>query len=196
VAVTAAPPSLLAAVASAQRRLAEIYRLELDLRAERFVVSPERARRLLPPSSPRSGVVVVQEPTGAQLGLYVDPADHLDPDTIVEETSHLVCLAWHAAQGRPVSRLILELQGEIDRYAVARLDGRDGLGHFRNFRWDGWMGETDRRRYEAAHRRGLHYCRSLQTRYPDRSDTPALLAELRRFYRAPSEEKLRLAVAY
>lgn len=186
---------LLRTIAWAQARLSAIYRLDLELRAERFVISPERARRLLPLRSPRSGVLVVEEEEGARLGLYIDAADVRDRDTIVEETSHLLCLAWHAAQERPVSRLILELQGEIDRWAVARLDGNDAFGHFSDFTWAGWMSPVDRRRYEAAHRKALRYCRALQARYPGRPDTPALLAELRQFYRAPSGDKLRRADA-
>jgi hypothetical protein len=188
-------PGLGRAVAWAQARLSAIYHLDLELRAECFLVAPERARRLLGPASPRSGVVVVDQEHEAQLGLYIDPADARDRDTIVEETSHLLCLAWHAAEGRRVSRLVLELQSEIDRWAVSRLDGRDAFGHFHGFRWADWMRASDRRRYETAHHRALRYCRSLQARYPVRRDTPGLLRELRRFYRAPSEQKLRLAHA-
>lgn len=188
-------PGLLRGIAWAQARLSTLYRLDLELRAERFVISPERALDLLASPGPRSGLLVLEEEQGAQLGLYIDAADACDPDTIVEETSHLLCLAWHAAQGRPVSRLILELQGEIDRWAVARLDGRDAFGHFSDFRWDGWMAPADRRRYQTAHRRALRYCRALHARYPGRRAAPGLLAELRAFYRAPSEQKLRTADA-
>lgn len=183
------------AVASALEALRGIYQIDLELEVERFVVDPALARRVLPDPSPRSGVVVVEEGEQAWLGLYLDPRDRADPDTILEETSHLLCLAWHAAEGRPVSPLILELQGEIDRYAVARLEGRDAFRHFRDFVWDDWMDGATRRRYETAHRRGLRYCRRLARRYPRRADTPGLLAELRRFYRATCERKLRLAAA-
>ena len=44
---------------------------------------------------------------------------------------------------------------------------------------------------EAAHRAALHYCRALARRFPARADTPGLLCELRRFYRAAPEQKLR-----
>ncbi len=179
------------AVAAAQRHLDGIYRLDLALRAEAFVMEAEAARELLTAPAPRSGVVVVEEEGELQLGLYVDPRDAADPGTILEETSHLLCLAWHATQGRPVSQLVLELQGEVDRFAVARLAGRDGFDHFHGFRWDDWVGEGHRERYETAHRVALRYCRELDRRYPRRSDTPALLAELRRFYRAAPQAKLR-----
>jgi len=79
----------------------------------------------------------------------------------------------------------------VDQYLVGRLWGRDGLGHFRSFRWARWMDGATRERYATAHRVAHRYCRSLSRRYPRRSDTPGLLSELRVFYRAPGEEKLR-----
>lgn len=184
---------LIHAVAAAGRWLTGIYRLDLGLRAEHFVVSPEDARSLLPGDAPRSGVLVLDEGPELRLGLYVDPRDQGDPDAVVEETSHLLCLAWHAAHGRRVSRLTLELQGEVDRYAVARLQGRDGFRHFERFVWADWMDPGVRCLYATAHRAALRYCRLLARRFPRRRDTPALLCELRGFYRASPEQKLRAA---
>ena len=177
------------------RWLEEIYGLELGLRAEDYLIDPTVARDLLPAPSPSSGVVVVEEEGHAWVGLYVDPGDLSDPGTLVEETSHLICIAWHAAQDRPVSRLILELQAEIDCYVVARLTGRDPFHHLEHFAWADWMSAAARLRYELAHRVGRRYCRALARRFPRRADTPALLSELRRFYRAPAEAKLHKAAA-
>jgi hypothetical protein len=182
---------LLRAVAAAEGWLTRIYRLDLGLRAAQFVVSPEDARSLLPEDAPRSGVVVLDEGSELLLGLYVDPRDEGDPDTVVEETSHLLCLAWHAAHDRRVSRLTLELQGEVDRYAVARLQGRDGFRHFERFTWSTDMDDATRGLYQTAHGTALRYCRALTRRFPLRCDTPALLSELRRFYRATPDQKLR-----
>jgi hypothetical protein len=179
------------AVALAQRWLSGIYRLDLAIRAEQCVLSPESARALLSDGAPRTGVVAVEEDGALRLGLYVDPGDHDDPDAVVEETSHLLCLAWHAVHDRPVSRLMLELQSEVDRYAVARLQGRDGFRHFERFSWAPGLDARDRDIYEEAHRAGLRYCRSLARRFPTRSDTPRLLDALRRFYRATPQQKLR-----
>lgn len=180
-------------VAAAQRWLTAIYGLDLELEAEHFLVSAERARELLPEGSPRSGVLVMEDEGEIQLGLYLDPTDARDAAAIVEETSHLICLIWHAARGRAVSRLHLELQAEVDRYAVARASGRDALAHFAGFRWDDWMDAHERQRYETAHRAAQRYCRGLEARFPDRQHTPAWLSELRRFYRASPDEKLRAA---
>ena len=188
-------PGLARRVAVVQRWLTRIYRLEVAEQAHRYVLPPERARQLLPPRSPRTGVLVLEEDDTLWLGVYVDPRDRRNRHALVEETSHWLCLAWHAAHGRRVSRLQLELQGEVDQYAVNRLRGRDPFQHFRDFRWASWLGPDERDRYEAAHRAGHRYCRALSRRYPRRSDTPALLRELRDFYRAPGETKLRRAAA-
>jgi len=184
------------AVATAQDVITSIYRLDLAFRAEDFVVAADTARALLPTDvGPRSGVVIVQQADSdeVEIGLYVDPDDVHDVYTVIEETSHLVYLGWLAHRDLSVSRLILELQGEVDRYAVARLTGRSPLGHFVNFSWRDWMDAGTQRLYREAHRRAHRYCRGLERRFPDRRDTPGLLAELRRYYRATPEQKLHAA---
>ncbi|MDH3520310.1 MAG: hypothetical protein OEM49_07620 [Myxococcales bacterium] len=182
-------------IAQVQRWLTAIYRLEIPQRAEQFLISPKDARSLLPPGSPRSGLAVVEERDALWLGLYLDPRDQRDSDTLVEETSHWVCVAWHATYGRRVSRLLLELQGEIDRYVIAHLTGRDAFRHFRDFLWAEGMDAPTRDRYRTAHRTAYRYCRSLARRFPGRADVPQLLAELRSFYRATGEAKLRAGFA-
>ncbi len=181
------------AVMEAQRWITSIYRLDLDLRAEQFVVDPGEALKLLPPDSPRSGLVVVEEPADISVGIYIDAADLDDPWTVIEETSHLLYLAWLADRDWSVSRLVLEFQSEVDRYAVTRLSGHDGLGCFEGFTWCDWMDAPTRERYATAHQRARAYCRSLERRHPARCDTPALLSELRHFYRAAPDQKLNAA---
>lgn len=179
----------------AQRRLLSLYRLDVAPCAWRFLLSPDEVRAWLPEGAPRTGLLALEEDGELWIGLYLDPRDLGDPDTVVEETSHFVCLAWHAEQGRRVSALALELQSEIDRYLLARLDGRDPLAHFREFEFDGWMDAATRERYEVAHAAGHRYCRALDGRFPRRRDLPELLAELRGFYRAPTSAKLHRATA-
>ena len=185
--------ALLQAVMEAQRWITSIYRLDLDLRAEQFVVDPGAALKLLPPDSPRSGLLLVEQPAEISVGIYFDAADVDDPWTVIEETSHLLYLAWLADRDWSVSQLVLEFQSEVDRYAVARLSGHDGLGRFEAFTWCDWMDASTRERYATAHHRARAYCRSLERRYPHRSDTPALLSELRGFYRAAPDQKLNAA---
>jgi hypothetical protein len=190
---TAQSESLMQAIMEAQRWITSIYRLDLDLRAEQFVVDPNTALKLLPLDSPRSGLLVVEEPAEISVGIYIDAADLEDPWTVIEETSHLLYLAWLADRDWSVSRLVLEFQSEVDRYAVARLSGHDGLGCFEGFTWCDWMDAPTRERYATAHSRARTYCRSLERRYPSRPDTPALLSELRHFYRAAPDQKLNAA---
>jgi hypothetical protein len=185
--------SLCRAVAQAQAWITGIYRLDLDLRAEHFLVEPETAMRLLPPDSPRSGVVVVEAPTELSMGMYLAAEDADDPGTVLEETSHLLYLAWLADRDWSVSRLVLELQSDVDRYAVARIQGQNGMQHFEGFEWAGWLDVSTRELYATAHRCALRYCRGLERRHPRRSDTPAMLCELRSFYRATPSEKLNAA---
>lgn len=182
-------------VRQVQRTLAAAYRLDLEVEASRHLLSIEQARRLLPDTSPRSGVLACEDAGELYLGLYFDPRDARDPGTVVEETSHFVCLAWHAAQDRPVSALVLELQSEIDRYVVARLAGGPAFAHFEAFAFADWMDGETLGRYRRAHTAGACYCQGLESRYPTRADLPQLLAELRRFYRAPGPTKLCWAAA-
>lgn len=180
-------------VGRAARWLSHLYALDLGIEAECFVISSRWAQQLLGGAGPRTGLLIREGEDTLDLGLYVDPRDAGDLGAIVEETSHLVCVAWHAERRLQVSGLILELQGEIDRFVVARFSERDPLAHFEHFQWADWLDDESRSRYETAHRRAQRYCRGLASRFPDRSDTPALLSELRCFYRASPTAKLRMA---
>jgi hypothetical protein len=178
-------------VAAAGSWLREVYRLDLALEAARFLLAPEAARALLPAASPRSGVVLHEEGEDVWLGMYVDPEDRTDPGTILEETSHLLCIAWHAVQERPVSKLVLELQADVDRYAFARLHGGDPHRHLSRVEWLVAEDDPEREHYEVAHDSARRYCGRLSQRYPSRGDIPSLLDELRSFYRAGLDDKLR-----
>ncbi len=174
--------------------LSQVYALDLGLDVARCVIDDDQAEQLLPADGPRTGVVALEEHGDLWLGLYVDPLDRGNVGMLVEETSHLLCLAQHALWKLPVSLLALELQAEVDRFVFRRLRGGDPLAHFRNIRWRAELDAQSRLRYEAAHRCGERYCRRLLGRFPHRQDVPALLAELRAFYRASPQAKLLTAV--
>lgn len=180
-------------IEAVQRWLCAIYRLEVPLHASRFLMDAESARALLPPWGPRSGILVYEERGELWLGLYLDARDQADLSTLVEETSHLLCVAWHALQERRISRFCLELQAEVDHYALARLTGRAPLDHFERFRFLPTGDPDARERYRAAHGAAYRYCRQLSQRFPRHADIPGLLAELRAFYRVSTHGKLRIA---
>ena len=182
---------LAARVRLAQRWLERIYRLGLPIRADRFLVAPDLALGALPAGSPRTGLAILEEGPELFLGLYFHASDAGNPAVVLEETSHFLAVAWNAVQRRRVSPLLLELQAEVDRYALARFTGGEPLGHFRHFRWASWLGEATLGRYQAAHGAAYRYCRWLDRRYPQAADLPELLRELRCFYRRTGDAKLR-----
>ena len=96
-----------------QQRLCGIYRLDLPLRADDFLLSSDAACAWRPGRSPRTGLLALEEAGTLWLGLYFEPRDAEDPAAILEETSHWVAVVWHAAQSRPVSALLLELQADV-----------------------------------------------------------------------------------
>ncbi|TMA35906.1 MAG: hypothetical protein E6J87_02235 [Deltaproteobacteria bacterium] len=103
-------------------------------------------------------------------------------------------MVWHAAQRRSISPLLLELQAEVDRYAIARTARvRDPLRHFAQLRLRAGLSRAQRGRYRAAHAAAFRYCRALEGRFPRRSDLPGWLRELRGFYRRPPAQKLAAA---
>lgn len=185
-------PELTDRVAEVQSALSHVYHLDLGLDASDFVLPAEEAKRLLPDGGPRSGVLVLEEEGELWLGVYLDAEDQDDSHAVVEETSHWVRLVWNASRGESVSCLQLELQGEIDQYVFHRLEGVDPLRHLRRFRWADWMDAATRVRYELAHRLAYRYCHALERRFPRDADTPGLLDELRTFYRADPETRLRV----
>ena len=165
-------------------------------------------------------VFVIEDRHGVQLGVYIDervlarlerrdPTELLDDDnlgdfcTALEGVSHFHYLVWSLTRARPVSLLELELQAEVDKYAVAMaLLTRQRAGmfprglHARMFdavTFSPQPDETSRRRYEVANRHAARYCRSLDDRFlrPRRLRPDMWLAELRRFFRWGHQEKLR-----
>jgi hypothetical protein len=165
-------------------------------------------------------VLVVQDEHGVRLGVYIDervlarierrdPTHFLDDEnladycTALEGVSHFHYLVWSLSRGRPVSLLELELQAEVDKYAVAlalltkQCDGSFPRHlHARMFDAVSFFPQDDeivRRRYELANRHAARYCRSLDERFlrPRRRRPDMWLAELRRFFRWGHQEKLR-----
>jgi len=181
-------------IEAAQQRLSAIYRLELSLHACDFVLSAEAARALSPGWRPHTSLLALEERGNLWLGLYFARRDAADPAAILEETSHWLAVVWHAAQARPVSALALELQAEVDRYAVARTQrARDPLRHFARLRLRAGLPREQQLRYRTAHTAAFRYCRSLERRFPGRCDLPDLLRELRGFYRRSPAYKLAAA---
>lgn len=212
-----------------QTLLAQLYDAPVSEDVQDFVLSDRR--RLSEVVGEHAGpecdeqVFVVEEEQGVRLGLFIerevlqrlarrDPLEALDehnlPDycTALEGVSHFHYLVWSLARGRNVSLLELELQAEVDKYAIAvALMTRQHAGRFpealhtRLFHAVSFLPQLDevsRRRYEEANRHAARFCRSLEERFLRvRQQRPELwLGELRRFFRRGYQEKIRnLAVS-
>jgi hypothetical protein len=203
-----------------QQELEVIYGVEAP-KVEEFLVGVETARAAgHAPRAPEE-LLVVEEEDGVLLGLYLSPrvvaaAAGADPHDrrprltartalrdlacAAEGVSHFVYLATRAAAGGRVSLLELEVQAEVDKFALLLLHlWRRGLRRmspalrrrlFERVRYQGWLGAEERARYEEANRLGGGYARWLEGRYVEDADLEGLLRELRRTYRRSGGEKL------
>jgi hypothetical protein len=216
-------PNVREILASIQRQLAAIYRIDTAESAADFLLDERGRARLAArgPVPPGDGQLLVLEEGGdLWLGVYLhdevrrrlearDPFERLDREnldsflTAVEETSHFLYLVWSLAHGREVTRLELELQGEIDKFVSGALvlTAQRGPSHgsapsldrasLARILFEGWTPRPDldaeeSGRYRTASGLAARYCRSLETRYLPRAGgdrIDPLLRELRRFYR-------------
>jgi hypothetical protein len=125
--------------------------------------------------------------------------------TALEGVSHFLYLAWNAGHDRRVSLLELEMQAEVDKYVVShwllrrqfpdRFPAELRRILFERTRLDPRLPQTRARMYREASRYAEKFCRRLErtlarTRGRRAEDgDPAVLAELRRFYRLTHARK-------
>lgn len=203
-----------------QGELEAIYGVEAPCVHE-FLVGGEAARAAgRAPEAPEE-LLVLEEADGVALGLYLDEhvmaaAERTDPhdrrprltarDALAkmacaaEGVSHFVYLATRAAAGRPVSLLELEVQAEVDKFALLLLHlWRRGLRRmspalrrrlFERVRYHAHLEADALHRYHEANRLGGGYARWLEGRYVEDADIEGLLRELRATYRLGGGEKI------
>jgi hypothetical protein len=197
-----------------QRGLETLYRIQTDLDVRDFVIDAE-TRDAIGVLRPAREQLLVSEADGdLHLALFVDdralanlaahdPRRRLDGKNLqdflltVEGVSHFVYMAWRAQRKRPVSALELELQAEIDKYVTCLLMllPQGGDSHLVPRLFDEWtlapgMDADERERYLVANSNARAYAASIEARYVTRGDVPAMLGELRRFYRLGVADKL------
>jgi hypothetical protein len=111
----------------------------------------------------------------------------------LEGVSHFVYFTF-SGDARPVSRLELELQGEIDKFLMLRgvigLDGEALLERlFERFTLCERLEASSRERYLVANRAAHRYARWAARAF-DRGQGAHALADARRLYRMPVSSKL------
>ena len=203
-----------------QDELQAIYGVEAP-RVDAFLVRREEAQAA--GRAPRSAeeLLVVEEGGDVSVGLYLDDAviaaaasaepHHRRPKLVAraglhrlacaaEGVSHFVYVALAVAEGRRVSLLELEVQAEIDKFALLLLHlWRRGLRRtsgtlrrrlFERVRYETRLAEDELHRYREANRLGGGYARWLEGRFVEDADIDGLLRELRQSYRLAGGDKL------
>jgi hypothetical protein len=201
--------------------LTGIYDLDIGCRVEDFLVTD---RQSLPgecrdaPGDEQLFVSTVDDELC--MSLYLDPAllerlEANDPSeglnggnvadcwTALEGISHFLCVAHNAGHDRPVSRLALELQAEIDKYVASfallrqrhprRFPAELHTLLFRRARIDPALAAGHEPIYRRASREAARFCARLEPRLRSlcRRGDGSWLGELRRFYRLSDFGKLR-----
>ncbi len=201
--------------------LTGIYDLDISCRVGDYLVTD---RALLPGECREAPgdeqLFVAAEGDELCMSLYLDPAllerldrhdpsEHLDAGnladcwTALEGISHFLCVAHNARHDRPVSRLALEMQAEIDKYvaciellrrhAPRRFPAELHALLFRRARVDPVLAAGRESLYRRASRQAARFCARLEPglRALCRRDDGRWLPHLRRFYRLSDHGKLR-----
>ncbi len=210
-----------AAVGRLESLLTSIYDLNVDCRVADFLVTDRQSLPGECRDTPGDEQLFVSA-TDDELcmSLYLDsallerlerrdPHDALDAGnvadcwTALEGVSHFLCVAHNAGHDRPVSRLALELQAEIDKYVASflllrrheprRFPAELHALLFRRARVDSALAAGRESLYRRASRYAARFCARLEPalRAFNRRDDGSWLADLRRFYRLPDAGKLR-----
>ncbi|MGH8250406.1 MAG: hypothetical protein ACREVI_06870 [Steroidobacteraceae bacterium] len=201
--------------------LTGIYDLDVGCRVEDFLVTDRQA---LPgechdaPGDEQLFVSAVDDELC--VSLYLDPAllgrleqndptEDLNQDnvadcwTALEGISHFLCVTHNAGHDRPVSRLTLELQAEIDKYVASflLLRKRDPRRFpvelhallFHRAHVDPALAGDREPLYRRASRYAARFCARLEPRLRalGRADDGSCNGYLRRFYRLSDTGKLR-----
>ncbi len=206
-----------------QRGLEQMYRVTTGVAVEDFMVGDAARAALSPTRRPREQLLVCEVDGEMELALFLDPSaianlaqrdpsHRLDEHNVgdfllaLEGVSHFVYTVVCAQRERTVSALELELQAEVDKYVTCLLIGDDGddlasrsaywrRRLFVSCEYHDDLDADERDRYRAANDNALRYTGMLQARFVASGQIPAMLVEVRRFYRRGLADKLACAAA-
>jgi hypothetical protein len=206
-----------------QAQLEATYDVRSGIKVSEFLIDRRGVEQLGGVVSAREEVFLVEsaDPGAVDLGLYLapelferlrgkDPRQRSGLGLVTEElpafspmaegVSHVLYLSRCADAGRPVSKLELEVQAEIDKFAVSALHlwgrGLKASVHelwerlFLNVRVLPGLTADEEDRYGAAGALGGRYARHLVDRYVKAGHLDGFLRDLRAMYRLLGGEKL------
>jgi hypothetical protein len=209
-----------ATLAFLQDEIESIYGVRAP-RVQRFLVDRDLVRAVGAEPRALEELLVVGARDGVDVGLFLDDSvmaaataatlhrrrarffarRRLDGVACVAEgVSHFVYLATRAEVDRPVSLLELEVQAEVDKFALFVLHlWRRGLRRlsavlrrrlFEQVRYHAHLGSEELQRYRTANGLAAGYARWLEGRFVARADAEGLFRELRATYRRGAGEKM------
>ncbi len=201
------------AIARLEARLCELYALEPGVSVRDFVVDDAARPHLLAalndaPSTGREALLIHESDEELNLALLLedrlsesDPCNDAELDghcALLEGISHLLYVIVRAQARRPVSRLELELQAEVDKFLGTFLMRRQangavcstrcGTSLFRAFSIEAAPDEPPR--YREASRLADRYCAWLSQTFLAQSRMDSLFPEVRRFWRMSQSDKI------
>jgi hypothetical protein len=202
-------------LARVQRGLEALYRVDTGVAIDDFMIDATLREALAPQRRPREQLLVCEDGEAMELALFIDPGvlanlathdpghrlgDHNLGDFLlaVEGVSHFIYAVWCARAERPVTQLELELQAEVDKYVTCLLatapeaETSEALRHrlFADACYEPDLDGDERDRYRAANDNAHRYAAWLEEAFVVPRKIPAMLEELRRFYRQGLAAKL------
>ncbi len=206
-----------------QNRLAEIYEANTAYDVNDFLVTDMRLAQSVPgarqgPNTKEQLLISQDHKNHIDIMLYIDksilvslqqnnPVEHIHPQNLnnlwlaIEGVSHFLYLTWHGERDRPITRLELELQAEVDKFICTRelllqqqqFQSMHALHTmlFEEITFHDDLDDTEMERYLTANRYAAKYCLTLLQQLRSSGFTPTLTNELRRFYRLSQNDKIR-----
>jgi hypothetical protein len=207
------------ALSRIQSHLEAIYAVDVPGAVSDFVIGDAELAHLVDVGlvspdlqSTEEQVLVLSDGDDVSLAVYLSDAvreDIVDGSSLqthchaTEGVSHFLLLLWSAERGRPLRRLDLELQAEVDKASTVLLLDHGATGGrrreellrrlFESVDFAGHLAPHERDRYREAHRLAARYAQRLSGLLDQ--GVASLLDELRGFYRMPADAKRRHAFA-
>ena len=206
------------ALAAMQRRLTDLYGLEIGYDVKDFLITDRLLAGALGGGERRvdEELLIVQQDGEAEVSLFVerelvgrlernDPIVALTHDNLadfwvaVEGVSHFTYFVFKAGSDQTVTLLEMELQAEVDKFIATVLLLRDqgekpprGLHRwlFELPRFDDQLTPDEHERYKRANHYAAKYCSKLWTQLATDSAVDNLRRELRYFYRLSRARKI------
>lgn len=203
------------------RALKALYRLNVPLCAEDFLICRALPIRMAGSSTQDGALYLRSTGSELELGIYLSPSireelDHLKLSRNIskwtlaqfhafavtaEEVSHFLYVIHHASAERSMSQLELEIQGEIDKFLMIYFQSKSvDSGRFSallemlfvRFRLASDLGSEEKERYLLANRLAKKFVQNHCPNLAKPRSREKTLRLLRRFYRLDIAEKMSL----